>query len=239
VIAGKVTETSKVFKEAQRYEKHGLLTILSEQAFFDALDGKYIPTENPNKAKDIETIGGDEFDFPNTAAILDHKRAAFLASKKIIGTQGTPLDARSSTAMQDFMARYVTTNLSDMVRGQYEYIIEQLKQGAELLLDMKGFTRYNENGSGFCTGYNRKLNSDHTKAIIHAECFLESIDDAQCPAKLRKRRNSTANEHRADQSKWMKEAAAEIQRKLDTLSDADFWSDRNPSWLHVNSSKRG
>ena len=239
VIAGKVTETSKIYKEAKRYEEYGLLTILSEQEFFDALDGKYIPPDNSTNEKHMETIGGDESSFLNTAVLLDHKRAAFLASKKIIGTQGSPLDARSSVAMQDFMTRYVTMNLSDMVRGQYEYIIKELKQGAELLLDMKRSTRYNEDGSGLCTGYNRTLSSDHTKAIIHAERFLESIDDARCPIKLRKRRNSTANEHRVDQSEWMKKAAAEIQRKLDTVSNADFWSDRNPSWLLISSNKRG
>jgi transcriptional regulator with XRE-family HTH domain len=229
VIAGKISESSKVYKTAKRYENHGLLTILSEQEFFDTLEGKFIPPET-TPAEIDEGI-------PNIAALLNQKRAAFLASKKIIGADENLLDARSVTAVQDFVQKYMHNTIADQVRGHYGIIINNLEQGAELLLDTSGFTKKHEHGNGFTTGYNKTLSTEQTKAVVYAECFLESIDDSKCPVKLRKRRNSTANEHRADESQWMKAAAEEIRRKLNEEHDDDFWSDRNPLLLHFSRKK--
>jgi hypothetical protein len=169
---------------------------------------------------------------PSIPALLNQKRAAYLASKKIIGANGNLLDARSATAVQGFVQKYMHTTLADQVRGHYNNIINDLEHGAELLLDTSGFLEKNKVGRGFSTGYNKTLTSEQTKAVIYAECFLESIDDSKCPVKLRKRRNSSANEHRADESRWMKAAADEIRRKLKEVHDDDnFWSDRNPVLL--------
>jgi len=233
VIAGKVSESSKVYKDAKRYEDRGLLTILSEQEFFDALEGKFFPPETA--PAEIEYIPG--IYSPNVHALLNQKRAAFLASKKIIGANENLLDARSASAVQGFVQKYMHTTLADQVRGHYCKIINDLEQGAELLLDISGFLERHRDGRGFSTGYNKTLTSDHIKAVNYAECFLESIDDSKCPAKLRKRRNSSANEHRADESQWMKAAADEIQKKLIEEHDDDFWSDRNPVFLHLNRKK--
>ena len=230
VIAGKVSESSKAYKEAKRYESHGLLSIISEQEFFDALEGKFVPPENlQNREEDVHA--------PNMSALLNHKRVAYLASKKIIGADGNLLDARSSTAVQSFVHKYLNASLADQTRGQYGKIINDLEQGAELLLDTSGFFERQKDGRCFSTGYSKTLSSDQEKAIIYAECFLESIDDFKYPPKLRKTRNSTANEHRADQSRWMRMAAAEIQRKLNEEHHDDFWSDRNPSRLNFKMRK--
>ena len=227
VIAGKVSESSKAYKAARRYESHGLLTILSEQEFFDALDGRYIPSGSSHEPRD----GGYD---PNIPALLNQKRAAYLASKKIIGAAGNLLDARSVVAMQSFVQHYMYTTLADQVRGHYKRIIDDLEEGAELLLDMSGFFEMQKDGNGFCTGYNKSLTSGQSKAVVYAESFLASIDDCKCPAKLRKRRNSTSNEHRADESQWMRAAAAEIKRKLNEDHDDDFWCDRNPVFLYLD-----
>ncbi|MDR0286798.1 MAG: helix-turn-helix domain-containing protein [Clostridiales bacterium] len=216
VISGRVSESSKVYEEAKRYENHGVLTILCEQEFFDTLDGKYMPPEIADRPKEgIRT--------PNIYALLNKKRAAYLASKKILGTDGNLLDARSEAAVQYFVQKYMHTALSDQVRRHYKIIANELEQGAELLIDMA-------NSPAECN--NKILTSDQKKAVVYAESFLKSFDDCKCPVKLRKRRNSALNEHRTDKSRWMKAAAAEIQRKLDEEREDDFWNERNPIFLH-------
>lgn len=230
VIAGKVSESSKVYKEALHYEKRGLLTILSEQEFFDALDGREIPAENKRGLqKEVPSL--------DIQALLNQKRAEYIASRRIIGTDENLLDARSAGAVQNFIQRYMSADITGQVRSHYEKIVSDLEQSAELLLDTSGFINPQKDGNGFSMGYNKILNADQWKAVIYAEYFLESIDDCKCPAKLRKRRNSTADEHRSDQSRWMKSAAGEIRRKLDEEHDDSFWDDRNPIFLHLKMKK--
>jgi len=110
VIAGKVSESSKAYKEAKRYESHGLLSIISEQEFFDALEAKLVLPENLRKPEEV-------IDSPNMSALLNQKRAAYLASKKIIGADWNLLDARSYTAVHDFVQKFMHTTLPDQVRG--------------------------------------------------------------------------------------------------------------------------
>ena len=49
LVIGRMAESTDIYKEANAAEARGYLTILTEQEFFDALDGKFIPPENPNK----------------------------------------------------------------------------------------------------------------------------------------------------------------------------------------------
>ena len=103
VICGNISKSSKAHKDAKRYEKNGLLTILSEQEFFDTLDGKFNPPQIATS--EVECIPGHYS--PDIEALLNQKRAAFLVSKKIIGADGILLDARSSVAVQNFVQKYL------------------------------------------------------------------------------------------------------------------------------------
>jgi len=49
LVVGRIDESNGMYKEAKADEARGGLTILTEQEFFDAMDGKFIPPANPNK----------------------------------------------------------------------------------------------------------------------------------------------------------------------------------------------
>jgi transcriptional regulator with XRE-family HTH domain len=86
VITGKGAENTKAYSEAKRYEHYGVLSILSEQLFFDILDGKAEPPEKPEPNPNIirtEAITPPETDF-SIADIIEQKRAAYIASKRLI-----------------------------------------------------------------------------------------------------------------------------------------------------------
>jgi transcriptional regulator with XRE-family HTH domain len=86
VVAGGGAKKTKAYAEAKRYEKNGLLAILTEQEFFDILDGKAAPpgapAPNPNLVK-IEASVPAKDDF-SLADLIESKRAAYIASKRFI-----------------------------------------------------------------------------------------------------------------------------------------------------------
>jgi transcriptional regulator with XRE-family HTH domain len=103
VIVGKGAETTKLYKEAKRLESQGFVTFLTEQEFFDALDGKFVPPANPNKGKSnaihIPATNPAPDPWPD---ILDQKRAAYIASKKILVPGGyMKVDLRPTLAIKN------------------------------------------------------------------------------------------------------------------------------------------
>lgn len=86
VITGKGAETTKAYAEAKSYEQHGLLSIITEQLFFDILDGKAEPPEQPKPDPNIirvEATIPTESDF-SLSELIEQKRAAYIASKRLI-----------------------------------------------------------------------------------------------------------------------------------------------------------
>lgn len=87
VITGKDAENTKIYKEARKLERKGFAVIITEDQFYDALEGKFVPPENPNKNNSgivvttPATDSADEFDFHD---VVTHKRMKYLASKKIL-----------------------------------------------------------------------------------------------------------------------------------------------------------
>ena len=49
LVAARNAETTIDYKKAKDIEKDGIGIILTEQEFFDTMDGKFTPPENPNK----------------------------------------------------------------------------------------------------------------------------------------------------------------------------------------------
>ncbi|GHU36426.1 hypothetical protein FACS1894105_06740 [Clostridia bacterium] len=86
VIVGKGAEDTRAYTEAKRYEQYGLLSILTEQLFFDILDGKSKPPEktklNPNIVH-TEATNPIENYF-SLADLTDQKRAVYIASKRFV-----------------------------------------------------------------------------------------------------------------------------------------------------------
>jgi transcriptional regulator with XRE-family HTH domain len=86
VIAGKGAEDTKAYAEAKRYEQHGLLSIISEQLFFEILDGKTAPPDKPELDPNIvhiEATNPPENDF-SLVDLIEQKRAAYIASKRLV-----------------------------------------------------------------------------------------------------------------------------------------------------------
>ncbi|GHU59954.1 hypothetical protein AGMMS49975_28260 [Clostridia bacterium] len=85
IIAGKGAETTKAYKDAERLECQGFSTILTEQEFFDTLDGKFTPPENTN-GRNLNMIHA-EATIPTPdflMEVIEQKRAAYVASKRIL-----------------------------------------------------------------------------------------------------------------------------------------------------------
>jgi len=130
------------------------------------------------------------------------------------------IPVKEAMALQAQETQYV-----EWIRGRFRSIVSSLEAGAELLLDMSAFREEKEGVIAF--GYNRLLDSTQTRAQVIAEKFLSSLDDCRCATKL-KSRGLSGDSYRAAESKWMKEAAAEIRRVLGTETDAGFWKTRAP-----------
>jgi len=128
-------------------------------------------------------------------------------------------------AKRDENARAQRAGEVKRIKGQYEVIVRDLMEGAELLLDMSGFSE--KRNRTIVSGYNRSLNHDHARATHYTEKLLGSLADCRCPKKLNSR-GLHGDEYRAAESKWMNEAAAEIRRVLDSENDYDFWRTRMP-----------
>ncbi len=56
LVAARGAETTADYKKVQDLMKEGIGIILTEQEFFDTMDGKFTPLENPNKKKSTSTI---------------------------------------------------------------------------------------------------------------------------------------------------------------------------------------
>ena len=128
-------------------------------------------------------------------------------------------------AKQVMAGKVRDAGIAAMIKGQYDVIVRDLEWGASILLDTSGFRKEHEDG-GIVTGYNKTLCNDHTRAIYYAEKFLASLEESKCPVKYKPKRGVTGDEHRLEQSKWMKEAAAEIREWLAKEDDYKFWSAR-------------
>jgi transcriptional regulator with XRE-family HTH domain len=87
-IVGKGAEHTNVFKEAKSWAQKGFCTLITEQEFFDAIDGKFTPSENPNKATNVVVIPADEASAPSIGALIEMKRSEYLSSRRIITKGG-------------------------------------------------------------------------------------------------------------------------------------------------------
>jgi len=56
LVAARGAETTADYKKARDMASKGIGVILTEQEFFDACDGKFIPPENPNKEDGAVTV---------------------------------------------------------------------------------------------------------------------------------------------------------------------------------------
>ena len=56
LVAARGAETTAEYKKAKDLEKDGIGTILSEQEFFDAMNGKFTPPINPNKKESTAIV---------------------------------------------------------------------------------------------------------------------------------------------------------------------------------------
>jgi NTP pyrophosphatase (non-canonical NTP hydrolase) len=90
-IAGRGAETTVDYLKAQELEERGAGTILTEQEFFDALDGKYIPPTNPNKTESTAMVflpigmtaeQSKAEDAAHRAEFLEIKRDEYLRKRK-------------------------------------------------------------------------------------------------------------------------------------------------------------
>lgn len=88
VILGKGAEHTKIYKEAKAWEKKGLCTLLTEQQFFDATEGKFLPSENPNKARDVIAIPATDPVDSEFDRLIEMKRNEYLSSRRIITKGG-------------------------------------------------------------------------------------------------------------------------------------------------------
>ena len=88
VITGRGTANTKIYKDAKKLEQQGFLKIITEQEFFAALEGKFLPSENPNRSKLQEGVITVNVKEPvdDFSDVLENKRAAYLATRKIRST---------------------------------------------------------------------------------------------------------------------------------------------------------
>ena len=56
LVTGRGAETTEAYKEIKEMEQQGFATILTEQEFFDTMDGKYTPPPNPNYKESTATV---------------------------------------------------------------------------------------------------------------------------------------------------------------------------------------
>ena len=83
LVAARGAETTNDYKQAAEMVKDGIGIILTEQEFFDTMDGKFIPPPNPNKKKSTATVW-----LPAAVTEEQHKsreaaeHAEFIASKR-------------------------------------------------------------------------------------------------------------------------------------------------------------
>lgn len=92
VIVGTGAENTLAFQKAKSLENEGCLTILTERQFLNALDGKFIPPENPNIGNNnVIVIPGK---YPPDAEkelydrVVQNKKAAYLATKGVLIPDG-------------------------------------------------------------------------------------------------------------------------------------------------------
>ena len=124
LVAARGAETTEAYREVKEEEQRGFATILTEQEFFDTMDGKYTPPPNPNYKKSTATVwlpagmSQEEHEASETAQLAEFqamKRDEYLRKRK-------PANNKYDVLLQDDMNLrfdYEQTNMMWTALGRW------------------------------------------------------------------------------------------------------------------------
>jgi NTP pyrophosphatase (non-canonical NTP hydrolase) len=145
VVAGNDSENIDAFREAKRLEQDGHIIILTEQEFFDTMDGTFTPPPNPNKKESTAVVyyppGVDwkKRDAAERAEFLAGKRDDYLRKRKPAGNK---YDVR---LQDDMKLRFDYTQMNMMWAalerwGVAAQVSQTIEECAELIVALNKHT---------------------------------------------------------------------------------------------------
>lgn len=102
LVVGRLGEKSAAYQQAKEYEERGVVTILTERQFINAMDDKFTPPESPKNERagvvyPPNIPDWEEKEKRERTEFMDGKRADYLAKRKPAGNK---YDVRLQTEMK-------------------------------------------------------------------------------------------------------------------------------------------